>query len=127
MPQYLLSIYQPDGEPPPPEVLGPIMARLADLTGRLRAAGAWVFSAGLSPASSATVLRADDGRVAMTDGPFVEGKEHLGGFTVITAADLDAALAWGQQLAEITTLPIEVRPLQPQPAQQPPAGDQRVG
>jgi hypothetical protein len=111
MPQYLLSIYQPDGDPPAAEVLEPIMARLADLTSQLQAAGAWVFSAGLGPASTATVLRADDGRVAMTDGPFVEGKEHLGGFNVITAADLDAALAWAQQLAEITTLPIEVRPL----------------
>jgi hypothetical protein len=111
MPQYLLSIYQPDGNPPPPEVLAPMMARLADLTGRLRAAGAWVFTAGLAPASSATVLRADDGRVAITDGPFAEGKEHLGGFNVISAADLDAALVWAQELAEITTLPIEVRPL----------------
>jgi hypothetical protein len=127
MPQYLLSIYQPDGDPPPPEVLGPIMARLADLTSQLQAAGAWVFSAGLSPASTATVLRADDGRVAMTDGPFVEGKEHLGGFTIITAADLDAALAWARQLAEITTLPIEVRPLQPSATEQSPAGDHRVG
>jgi hypothetical protein len=127
MPQYLLSIYQPDGDPPPPEVLGPIMARLADLTSQLQAAGAWVFSAGLSPASTATVLRADDGRIAMTDGPFVEGKEHLGGFTVITAADLDAALAWARQLAEITTLPIEVRPLRPSATEQSPAGDHRLG
>jgi hypothetical protein len=113
MPQYLLSIYQPDGDPPPPEILDPIMARLADLTERLRAAGAWVFSAGLRPASTATVLRADDGRVAITDGPFAEGKEHLGGFNVISAPDLDAALDWARQLAEITTLPIEVRPLHP--------------
>jgi len=111
MPQYLLSIYQPDGNPPPPEVLEPMMARLADHASRLRAAGAWVFSAGLLPASTATVLRTDDGRVAITDGPFVEGKEHLGGFNVISAADLDAALAWASELAEITTLPIEVRPV----------------
>jgi hypothetical protein len=113
MPQYLLSIYQPDGDPPPPEVLDPMMARLADLTARLRSAGAWVFSAGLLPPSTATVLRADDGRVAITDGPFTEGKEHLGGFNVISAPDLDAALDWARQLAEITTLPIEVRPLHP--------------
>jgi hypothetical protein len=112
MPQYLLSVYQPDGEPPPPQVLAPIMASLRDWEDRLRSAGSWVFAAGLRPASTATVLRTGDGDVAITDGPFTEGKEHLGGFTVIDASDLDAAMAWGQQLAEITSLPIEIRPLQ---------------
>jgi hypothetical protein len=127
MPQYLLSIYQPDTQPPPPEILGPIMARLADLNERLHAAGAWVFSAGLLPASTATVLRADDGRVAITDGPFAEGKEHLGGFDVISAPDLDAALAWATELAEITTLPIEVRPVRSQDPEGSPGGEHRVG
>jgi hypothetical protein len=111
MPQYLLSVYQPDGDPPPPEVLAPIMAGLGDWEDRLRSAGSWVFAAGLRPASTATVLRTGDGEVAITDGPFTEGKEHLGGFTVIDAGDLDAAMRWGQQLAEITSLPIEIRPL----------------
>jgi hypothetical protein len=111
MPQYLLSVYQPDGEPPPPEVLAPIDAGLREWEQRLRSAGSWVFAAGLLPSSSATVLRTGDGEVAITDGPFTEGKEHLGGFTVIDAADLDAAMAWGQQLADITSLPIEIRPL----------------
>jgi hypothetical protein len=112
MPQYLLSIYQPDGDPPPAQVLEPIMARLSEWEGRLKAAGSWVFAAGLLPASTATVLRTGDGEVAITDGPFTEGKEHLGGFTVIEAGDLDAAMTWGQQLAEITSLPIEIRPVQ---------------
>ena len=112
MPQYLLSVYQPDGGPPPPEILQPIMSGVQEWEGRLKAAGAWVFTAGLLPASAATVLRTADGEVAITDGPYTEGKEHLGGFTVISAADLDAAMVWGQQLAEITTLPIEIRPLQ---------------
>ena len=67
---------------------------------------------GPAAASTATVLRTGDGEVAITDGPFTEGKEHLGGFTVIDAGDLDAAMTWGQQLAEITSLPIEIRPLQ---------------
>jgi hypothetical protein len=111
MPQYLLSIYQPDTDPPPAEILGPIMARLRDWNEQLTAAGAWVFTAGMLPASTATVLQAADGGVAIIDGPYVEGKEHLGGFTVIRAADLDAALSWGRQLAEITTLPVEVRPM----------------
>lgn len=112
MKQYLLSIYQPDGDPPPPEVLGPIMADLAAVNQDLRAAGAWVFAGGLHPPSTATVLRAKGNEVLTTDGPFTEGKEHLGGFTVIQAPDLDAALEWGRRFARAITLPIEVRPLQ---------------
>jgi hypothetical protein len=74
------------------------------------AAGAWLFTARLHPASTATVVRAKGDEVLMTDGPFVEGKEHVGGFCLIEAADLDAALAWAGKLARATTLPIEVRP-----------------
>jgi hypothetical protein len=111
MQQYLLNVYQPDGDPPPPEVLGPIMGRLGAWRAELQAAGAWVFTGGLHPASTATVVRVRDGDAIITDGPFAEGKEHLGGFTVITAADLDAALDWGRKLAEVTGLPIEVWPL----------------
>jgi hypothetical protein len=81
----------------------------------LRAAGAWVFAGGLHPASTATVVRVQGGEVLMTDGPFTEGKEHLGGFTVIEAPDLDAALEWGRRYARATTLPIEVRPFQGKP------------
>ena len=111
MPQYLLSMYQPDGDPPPPEVLGPIMEKIAAWNQDLRAAGAWVFTGGLHPASTATVVRARGGDVVMTDGPFAEGKEHLGGFTVVSVPDRDAALEWGRQIAEITTLPCEVWPM----------------
>lgn len=114
MPQYLLSIYQPDGEAPPPEFLEPIMRELDVLNADLKAAGAWVFAAGLHDPSTATVLRATDDEVLMTDGPYLEGKEHLGGFTIIQAEDLDAALAWGRRLATIVRpLNIEVRPFQP--------------
>jgi hypothetical protein len=108
---YLLSIYQPDGDPPPPEVLDPLLRDLEAWNRRLRAAGAWVFDAGLHPPSTATVVRAKDGDLLMTDGPFVEGKEHIGGFTIIRAADLDAALGWARGLAEALTLPVEVRPI----------------
>ena len=111
MKQYLLSIYQPDGGPPPPEVLEPILRDLDAVNQELKAAGAWVFAAGLHDASTATVLRLQNGEVLMTDGPYVEGKEHLGGFTIIQAEDLDAALVWGGKLARAITLPIEVRPL----------------
>ncbi|MGP3998854.1 YciI family protein [Streptomyces sp. 8N706] len=112
MQQYLLSIYQPDGDPPPPEVLDPIMRDVEAVKAELREAGAWVFSGGLHPPSTATVLRAKDDEVLTTDGPYLEGKEHIGGFTVIRAPDLDAALEWGRKLARAVTLPIEVRPFQ---------------
>ncbi len=112
MKQYLLSVYQPDGDPPPPEVLGPIAADLEAVNAELRAAGAWVFAAGLYPASTATVVRVQHGDVLVTDGPYIEGKEHIGGFTIIRAPDLDAALEWSRKLAQAVTLPIEVRPLQ---------------
>jgi hypothetical protein len=112
MKQYLLSVYQPDGDRPPPEVLDPIMRRVEEWHDELVAAGAWVFTGRLHLASTATVVRAGGGDVVMTDGPFAEGKEHIGGFNVINAPDLDAALEWGRRLSEATTLPIEVRPMQ---------------
>jgi hypothetical protein len=115
MRQYLLSVYQPDGPAPAPEVLERISADLDALNRELREAGAWVFAGGLHPPSTATVVRVTDGEVLWTDGPFTEGKEHIGGFTIVRAPDLDAALAWGRRLAEATTLPIEVRPFQDRP------------
>ena len=111
---YLLSVYQPDGDPPPPEVLEPIMRKVHALQDDLKAAGAWVFSGGLHNASTATVVRVTDGEVITTDGPYIEGKEHIGGFTVIKAPDLDAALEWARRSAKAITLPIEVRPLMDQ-------------
>ncbi|MEJ7772328.1 MAG: YciI family protein, partial [Geodermatophilaceae bacterium] len=107
----LLSIYQPDGDPPPAEVLEPIMADMALLAEDMKAAGAWVFNGGLHPSSTATVVQLKDGDVLTTDGPYLEGKEHIGGFTVIQAADLDSALEWGRKLARVLTIPIEVRPM----------------
>jgi hypothetical protein len=112
MPQYLLSVYQPDGAPPADVDLTAIGRELDALNDEMREVGAWVFSAGLHPAGTATVIRHQDGEDLMTDGPFVEGKEHLGGFTIINAQDLDCALSWGRKLARATTLPIEVRPFQ---------------
>lgn len=110
MTQYLLSIYQPDGGTPDPEVLERVMRDLDVLNREIKDAGAWVFGAGLHPPSTATVLRAQGDEVLMTDGPYTEGKEHIGGFTIVEAPDLDAALEWGRRLAHATTLPIEVRP-----------------
>jgi hypothetical protein len=115
MKQYLLSIYQPDGDPPPAGVLAQIMREVRALDEELRTAGAWVFSGGLHAPSTATVIRPRQEGAPMTDGPYVEGKEHIGGLTIIRAANLDEALAWGRKLAGATTLPIEVRPFQGEP------------
>jgi hypothetical protein len=111
MKQYLISVYQPDGDSPPPEVLDRVMREVDAVDREMRDAGVWVFAGGLHPPGTATVLRAQQhGEVLVTDGPFTEGKEHLGGFTIIKAPDLDSALEWGRKLARATTLPIEVRP-----------------
>lgn len=111
MKQYLLTIYQPDGPVPPPEVIDPIMRDVRAVNAEMEAAGAWVFAGGLYPPSTATVLQCKGDEVLTTDGPYVEGKEHVGGFNVIQASDLDAALEWGRKLARALTLPVEVRPL----------------
>ena len=94
---YLLSVIQPDGPRPPPEVLAKVMRNVDVFQREIKAAGAWVFNGGLHPPSTATVVRLQDGEVLMTDGPFAEGKEHIGGFMVIKAPDLDAALEWGRK------------------------------
>ena len=107
---YLLSLYQPGGGTPEPEVLEPIVRDLAALNDEMRAAGAWVFAGGLHDPSTATVVRPRDDEFVVTDGPFAEGKEFLGGFTIVRAPDLDAALEWGRKLARASTLPVEVRP-----------------
>jgi len=110
MTQYLLSVYQPDGDPPPSVDLDQVMRDVAAVNEEMKAAGAWVFSDGLHAPSTATVVRLQEGEVLTTDGPYVEGKEHLGGLSIVEAPDLDAALEWGRKIARATTLPIEVRP-----------------
>jgi hypothetical protein len=112
MTQYLLSIYQPDGDPPPAAELERIMADVDAVRDEMKAAGSWVFSGGLHPPSTATVITATGGGAVTTDGPFAEGKEHVGGLTIIQVPDLDAALQWARKLARATTLPVEVRPFQ---------------
>jgi hypothetical protein len=111
MNRYLLSVYQPDGPAPPPEVMDQVMEGVGAWERELKAAGAWVFTAGLQPAGAAAVLRPEGDNVLVTDGPYAEGKEHIGGFTIIEAADLGSALEWGRKLTKATTLPTEVRQL----------------
>lgn len=111
MTRYILSIIQPDGPPPPPETLGPIMAELSRVNADMTAAGVRVMAAGLAPASEAFVIRDGRGAAEITDGPFAETKEHFGGFTIIEAADRAAAEHWAGRLTAAITLPIEVRRL----------------
>jgi hypothetical protein len=115
MKRYLLTIYQPDGEPPPADQLAVIAQDLAVLRDELESAGAWVFAGGLEEPGTAKVIHPRRERTPMTDGPYVESKEHIGGVTIIEAASLDEALEWGRKLARATTLPIEVRPFQNEP------------
>ena len=113
MTRYLLSIYQPVGDPPPPEMLEPIMREVHALRGQMKDAGVWVFDGGLHPPETATVVRGTGADALTTDGPYLEGKEHLGGFTVVDVPDLDEALSWGRRLAAaVDPLPVEVRPFQ---------------
>jgi len=111
MPQYLLSVYQPDGPPPPASTLNAIMKKVETVRLEMHAAGALVLTAGLEPPSSAAVVRPKPGGALVTDGPFAETKEVLGGFTIVEAADREAALGWARKLASATTLPIEIRAL----------------
>ena len=114
MPQYLLSVWHDepygDFDPNDPDMqrIGP---KVDALNKEMEATGAWVFGTGLRPASSATVLRASAaGDVSMTDGPYAETKEQMGGFWIIEAADLDAALEWGRKATVACEGPVELRP-----------------
>ena len=113
MPQYLLSVWHDepydDVDFTSPEMQRNV-AQVSAFNETLQQAGAWVFGCGLRPASSATVVRAADGDVSMTDGPYAETKEQMGGFWIIEAADLDAALDWAGKAAAACEGPVEVRP-----------------
>ena len=110
---YMLSVHHsPDAPPPPPEEMQKAFKQVDDFNAEVKAAGAWVFAGGLEPPTIATVVNAKDSDVVITDGPFAETKEHLGGFWVISAPDLDAALAWATKGSAACMGPVEVRPFQ---------------
>ncbi len=116
MKQYLLAVHMVEGEPTPSEEATQQAYKAVDaFNAELQSAGAWVFAGGLHPASTATVVRAQGGQVVTTDGPFAETKEQLGGFWVIKAADLDAALEWAGKGSTACGAPVEVRPFQEVP------------
>jgi hypothetical protein len=113
MTQYMLAVHLTDGEPARSESEVQRSYKAVDgFNAELQSAGAWVFAGGLHPPSTATVVRAQGGRVVTTDGPYAETKEQLGGFWVIEAADLDAALDWAAKGSAACGGAVEVRPFQ---------------
>ncbi len=114
MSQYLLSTYSVDGEvegaPMTPEDMQAFMGKVIALEAEMDASDTFVFGGALHDPDAATVVHSSDGDPVTTDGPFVESKEHIGGFYIINADDLDEALAWARKTAEATNHPIEVRP-----------------
>jgi hypothetical protein len=111
MPRYLMTVVEPStGEGPSPEALDRIGKDVDAVHRSMQDAGIWVFGGGLHPPASATTLRPEGDEILVTDGPFVEGKEHVGGFSVVDVPDLDAALEWGREYTRAIGLPIEVRP-----------------
>src|ERR1700693_5566638 len=117
MKQYLLSVCYPVGvSQPPPAALNKIMSDVVALRREMQSAGVWGFSGGLHASSSATVLRDQNGEIVLTDGPFIESKEQIGGITIVQVPDLDAALFWARKAARATTTAIEVRPFMESPS-----------
>jgi len=113
MTQYLLSVHSVEGEvgdPMTDEEMQQSWKEIQVLNEELKSAGAWVFGGALHGPDTATVVRMSEGEVLTTDGPFAESKEHLGGFYIIEADDLDAALAWASKVTGVIMVPIEVRP-----------------
>ena len=112
MTQYMLSVHMEEGYAPSAEEMEQMFKDVDVLNEEIKAKGAWVFAGGLHPADTATVVREKDGDVLTTDGPYAETKEQLGGFWVIEAPDLDAALDWARKATVACKGAVEVRPFQ---------------
>ena len=113
MTQYLLAVHMVEGDPErSPQETKESYEAVGTFNTELQQSGAWVFAGGLHPPATATVVHAQDGQVLTTDGPFAEAKEQLGGFWIIEAADLDAALKWAAKGSAACGGPVEVRPFQ---------------
>jgi hypothetical protein len=116
MTQYLLTVHMVEGEPMPSDAeMQQAYARVDVFNRELMTSGEWVFAGGLLPPDNATVVRAQGGKVVTTDGPFAESKEQVGGFWVIKAADLDAALGIAARASQACGGPVEVRPFADMP------------
>ncbi|HBJ72371.1 MAG TPA: hypothetical protein DDY88_01330 [Actinobacteria bacterium] len=111
MTMYQLSIcYPADAQQPPPEKLELIMAQMNMVGTAMTDQGVWVFGGGLHDSSTATTVVDDSGALLLTDGPFIESKEQIGGITIIEVDDLDAAIGWAQAQSAAAGVPVEVRP-----------------
>jgi hypothetical protein len=118
MKQYLLAVHMVEGAPVPSDAeMQTMYGQVDKVNAELQSAGVWVFGGGLLPADSATVVRVSGGATTMTDGPFAETKEQLGGFWVLRCADLDEALAWAEKCSAACMGPIEVRPFEDEPGE----------
>ena len=118
MKQYLLSVHTVEDAPKPSDdEMQTAYAQVDKVNAELVSAGVWVFGGGLLPAETATVVRVADGATTLTDGPFAETKEQLGGFWVLRCADLDEALAWAGKCAQACLNPVEVRPFEDEPSE----------
>ena len=118
MKQYLLAVHMVEGAPAPSnEEMQTMYGQVDKVNRELQASGAWVFAGGLLPVESATVVRTEGGATTMTDGPFAETKEQLGGFWVLRLDDLDQALAWAEKCSRACMGPVEVRPFADEPAE----------
>ncbi|HEV7658161.1 MAG TPA: YciI family protein [Mycobacteriales bacterium] len=115
MKQYMLAVHGTHEDPPPADVMEQMFVDVDKVNKELVETGAWVFGGGLMEPSDATVVRVERGQVMLTDGPFVETKEQLGGFWVIRAENLDEALAWAEKATRACRSPVEVRPFQEEP------------
>lgn len=113
MAQYLLSVHSREGDPEPDaETIATMYADVEAFNEQVRQSGAWVFAGGLHPVETATVVDGRGADVIVTDGPFAESKEHLGGFWVLRAPDLDAAIDLARRASAACQGPVEVRPFQ---------------
>ena len=116
MTQYMLSVYMVEGtEAPVDDEIQRMYKQVDVFNAKLQDQGLWVFAGGLHPANTATVVRAQNGEVLTSDGPFAESKEQIGGFWIINAPDLDAALALAAEGSAACGAPVEVRPFQDDP------------
>jgi hypothetical protein len=113
MAQYLLSVHSPDGGPyATDEEKEQAWADTGVVNDEMRAAGIWIFAGGLHDSSTARVVREKDGALLHTDGPYLEGKEHIGGFWIIDVPDADTAMAWADKATVACRGSVEVRPFQ---------------
>ena len=113
MTQYLLAVHMVDGQPAPePAEMKRMYSQVDTFNKELQREGQWVFAGGLHPATTATVVRSSGGEVVITDGPYSEAKEQLGGFWVVEAPDLDVALSLAARASAACEGPVEVRPFQ---------------